>query len=81
VNYNASAVKIYNAASSLVCLEKKCFLPLCKTALAYYNAGDVDVNSEVVGLSPVLKFCAWAFNFVRKYKAVEKPILVFSTKP
>jgi hypothetical protein len=35
VRYNASAVKIYNALSSLVCLKNS---SASKNALAYYNA-------------------------------------------
>jgi hypothetical protein len=52
-SYNASVVKIYNATGSLVCFEKKS-LPW-KNALAYFNAGDVAVNSKAVGLPPELQ--------------------------
>jgi hypothetical protein len=58
--YNASAVKIYDALSSLVHYENnKYFLHLEKNALAYYNAG---VNSKVVGLGPRLSSCDFTFE-------------------
>jgi hypothetical protein len=49
VSYNASAVKIYKATSSLVGLEKNS--SALKNALAYYNAGVV-IGYSVVGFDP-----------------------------
>jgi hypothetical protein len=55
VSYNASAVKIYNAASSLVHYERKnifCYLKKRSSLCTIYNAGVGVVNFEVVGLAP-----------------------------
>jgi hypothetical protein len=54
VSYNASAVKIYNATSSLVRFENKNIFFYLKNALAHYSAGVVAVNFIVIGLAPVV---------------------------
>jgi hypothetical protein len=35
------------------------FADICKNALAYYNSGDLAVNSSVVGLAPELASNLW----------------------
>jgi hypothetical protein len=53
-SYNASAVKIYSATSSLVRFENKNIFFYFKKTLnpTRYSAGVVAVNSKVVGLAP-----------------------------
>jgi hypothetical protein len=52
--YNTSIINFYNAVGSLVRFENEIFYSILKNVLAYYNAGDVAVNSKVVGLCPDL---------------------------
>jgi uncharacterized membrane protein len=53
ISYNACAVKIYSATSSLVqFVNKIIFFYSLKNAIAYYNTDISFVNSEVVGLGP-----------------------------
>jgi hypothetical protein len=52
VSYNASAVKIYNATSSLVRFENKIFYIEKTLRPTYHNAVVVVVYSKVVGFGP-----------------------------
>jgi hypothetical protein len=49
--YNASGVKIYNTANSLVRFKTKEMFSCLKNALAYYSAGVVGVDLKTVGLA------------------------------
>jgi hypothetical protein len=71
-SYNASAVKMYNARSSLVPFENKNIF-FCSekrsSLLCTYNAGVAVVNSEVVGLGPGsnIHVCVkiWVFGVIK----------------
>jgi hypothetical protein len=68
VSYNASAVKIYNARSSLARFENKnIFTYFQKTLQPFmYSAGVVAVNSKVVGLAPVFTCDYGIVSYCRK---------------
>jgi hypothetical protein len=81
--YNARAVKIYNATSSLVRFENKTvflYIKKCSTL----HAGVVAVNLEVVGLAPdiiqiMYGIRRWVgLNLIRSPSSLVGPMLIFN---
>jgi hypothetical protein len=75
-SYTASAVKIYNTASSLVRFEYKSIFSTTEIALADYNAGVVAANLKVVGLAPDFE----CYLCPRPAERVRSPILSWTKK-